>query len=82
MGTFLKNREPSLALYQFYFEVILIFQESIHLIIESCSNDRKIFLEVYKQTLLEIVNCEKNEEICDFYNVYAFPALKIFNVIK
>jgi len=75
MGTFLKNREHSLALYQFYFEVILIFQESIHLIIESCSNDRQTFLKVYKQTLLEIVNCEKNEN----YFKYGYKYLTFNN---
>ena len=61
MGTFLKNREHSLALYQFYFEVILVFQDSIELVIEACKNDRQTFLKVYKQTLLEIFYCEKNE---------------------
>ena len=75
MGTFLKNREHSLALYQFYFEVILVFQESVNLLIESCSKDRKTFLIVYKQTLLEILNCERNE----IYFKYNYRALSFNN---
>ena len=61
MGTFLKNREHSLALYQFYFEVIYVFQECVHLFIEACYNDKATFLNVYKQTLIEILYCERNE---------------------
>jgi hypothetical protein len=61
MGTFLKNREHSLAFYQFYFEVIFVFQTSVQFLIESCVKDKATYLNVCKQTLLEILNCERSE---------------------